>query len=247
MVNMRLRKNERHRIICEQRIWPGKPIEHAHEHAQLILPVKGALEISIEDSVEIAIDDEVVFVPPRSVHTFCSRECGEVIAFDIMEGWLNQWQSVKKFSYKIDKRWDAFRTLVRHELECRSQYSLYLEKFGDYALHLLNLDEPASIRYIRENFCTAINIPLLAEMEHFSVGHYHKWFAQVTGKTPIEYIRKMRLAQAKNLLSTSELSVQHIAWEVGYANQATLSRLFSEEEGISPVVYRKKMRELVKK
>lgn len=238
--------NRTQRIVCEQRIWSQKPLEHIHEHAQLILPVKGALEISIEESFDSVIRDEVVFVPPRSIHTFRSREDGEFIVFDIMENWHSHWKSVKGFTSKIDSRWDAFRTLVGHELKTPAHCSPYLEKFGDYALHLLNLDEPPSIRYIRENFATPINIPLLSEMEHFSVGHYYKWFARVTGTTPIEYIRKLRIERAKYLLETSELSIQHIAWEIGYANQTTLSRLFSEEVGISPAKYRR-MRQLDKK
>lgn len=235
------------RILCEQRIWTLKPHEHIHDHAQLILPVKGELKISIEESVDSIIRDELVFVPPRSIHTFCSRESGEFIVFDIIEDWHSQWKNIKGFTCKIDNRWDAFRTLVGHELKCASRYSPHLDKFGDYALHLLNLDEPPSIRYIRENFHTPINIPLLAEMEHFSVGHYYKWFARVMGTTPIEYVRKLRIEWAKNLLENTELPIQHIAWEIGYANQTTLSRLFSEEIGISPANYRKKMRELVKK
>lgn len=244
---MEAQANRKRRIICEQRIWPRKPLEHAHEYAQLILPVKGALEISIGNSFDMMIKDEIVFVPPRSIHTFCSREDGEVIAFDIREGWFNQWQNVKEFAYKIDRQWDAFRTLVEHELKGGSCYAAHLEKFGDYALHLLNLDEPPSIRYIREKFYTSISIPLLAEMEHFSVGHYHKWFVRVMGTTPNEYIQKLRMELAKDLLENSELPIRHIAWEVGYANQATLSRLFSVEVGVSPVTYRRKMREVVKK
>ncbi len=239
--------NRTRRIVCEQRVWSRKPLEHIHDHAQLILPVKGALEIFVEESFDSIIRDEVVFVPPRSIHTFCSRDDGEFIVFDIMEGWHSQWKTLKGFTYKIDNRWDAFRTLVGHELKSESCYLPHLEKFGDYALHLLNLDQPSSIRYIRENLDTPINIPLLAEMEHFSVGHYYKWFARVTGTTPIEYIRRLRIERAKNLLETSELPIRHIAWEVGYANQTTLSRLFSEEVGISPATYRRKMRELVKK
>jgi AraC-like DNA-binding protein len=240
-------KNRDIRIVCEHRIWTQKPLHHVHDYAQLILPVKGILEIAIEDAINKSIQDELVFVPPQAVHTFCNREDGEVIVFDIREEWSSQWQKVKGFAYKIDSVWAALRTLVEHELKLGSRRTLQLEKFGDYALQLLNLDKPLSIRYIQENFRDALNVPLLAELEHFSVGHYHKWFAQVTGTTPAQYIRQLRIEWAKNLLRTSELAVCQIAWEVEYANQATLSRLFSDDVGISPVMYRKKMREMDKK
>lgn len=239
--------NKNHRVICEQRVWPHKPLEHVHDYAQLILPIGGTLKISVREELDAVIHDELVFVPPRAVHTFSSQERGEVIAFDLLEDWRSQWQNVKGFVYKMDSQWGALKTLIEYELKSGSRNSHQLERLSDYALHLLNLDEAPSIRYIRENFHMPINIPLLAEMEHFSVGHYHKWFLRVTGMTPIEHIRQLRMEKARHLLKTTELSIRHIAWEVGYANQATLSRIFLEEVGMSPASYRKKMREMNKK
>ncbi|MHC1762109.1 MAG: helix-turn-helix domain-containing protein [Negativicutes bacterium] len=234
------------RVICEKRIWQKNPIEHVHDYAQLILPVHGALSISVEGTLDKTIQNEVVFVPPRAVHTFSSYEKGNVIAFDIQEDWNSQWQNVKGFTREIDRTWMALRTLIEHELTNGTRHSLQLEKLGDYAVHLLALSEPQSIRYIRENFRDSLKVSFLAAMENFSVGHYHKWFIRHTGATPVEYIQRLRIERAKELLRTSDLSIHHIAWDVGYTNQATLSRLFAGDIGLSPVAYRSKMRESVK-
>lgn len=234
------------RVICEQRAWPKKMLEHVHNYAQLILPISGTIKIAVREEIDATIHDDVVFVPPQAIHTFCSPEQGEVIVFDILEDWSRQWQDVKGFTHSIDSRWSALKTLVEHELNLGSRDSLQLERLGDYALHLLNLDEPPSIRYIRENFRTSLNISMLADKEHFSIGHYHKWFVRMTGMTPVEYIRKLRMDWATHLLKTTELPIRHIAEEIGYASQATLSRLFLEEVGMSPAAYRKKVREMNK-
>lgn len=234
------------RVTCEQRVWLNKPIEHVHNYAQLVLPVSGTLSIAVGEEIDAVIQDELVFVPPQAVHTFKSQESGKSIVFDILEDWSRQWQDVKGFTHKIDSRWSSLKMLIEYELSLGSGDAFQLERLGDYALHLLNLDEPPSIRYIRENFRMSMNIPMLAEMEHFSIAHYHKWFLRVTGITPVEYIRRLRMKWAIYLLKTTELPIRHIAEEIGYASQATLSRLFFEEVGMSPTIYRKRMREMNK-
>ncbi|HWR39562.1 MAG TPA: AraC family transcriptional regulator [Patescibacteria group bacterium] len=239
--------DSKRRIFCEQRLWPQKPLEHVHRYAQLILPVKGALKISVEDAFCSTLRTELAFVPPRSAHTFHSLEEGEFIVFDMLESWPLQWENVKGFTQWIDPRWSALRTLLGHELQSVPGGSPQLERLGDYALHLLQLDEPPSIRYLHDHFTAGVDVPLLAELEHFSVGHYHKWFVKMTGTTPVSYVQQLRLERTRELLGATELPVRHIAWEVGYSSPASLSRLFLAEYGISPSAYRRSVREMAKK
>lgn len=57
-----------------------------------------------------------------------------------------------------------------------------------------------------------------------------------------EYISKIRLEKAKELLATSTLTVDEIARRLGYANETGLNRLFKKYEGITPGAYRTSMR-----
>ena len=59
----------------------------------------------------------------------------------------------------------------------------------------------------------------------------------LTGKTPIEFIRSIRLKRAARLLEKSGLSIAEIAYEVGFNNPKTFTKFFKEEFKILPSQY----------
>lgn len=59
----------------------------------------------------------------------------------------------------------------------------------------------------------------------------------LTGKTPIEFIRSIRLKRAAQLLEKSGMSVSEIAYEVGFNNPKHFSKFFKEEFKVSPSQY----------
>ena len=64
-------------------------------------------------------------------------------------------------------------------------------------------------------------------------------FRTVTGESPMRYLAKVRLAQAAGYLRTADLSIDAIAMRTGYGNDASLSKAFKRELGISPGAYRR--------
>jgi AraC-like DNA-binding protein len=63
---------------------------------------------------------------------------------------------------------------------------------------------------------------------------------QVTGKTPTEFIRILRLKRAAQLLRESQLNVSEIAYKVGFNNPKYFSNYFKEEFGVLPSIYQDK-------
>ena len=70
--------------------------------------------------------------------------------------------------------------------------------------------------------------------------HLYKKLLQITGKTPIEFIRVIRLKRAAQLLRDSQLHVSEIAFQVGFNNPKYFSRYFKEEFGVLPSAYQEK-------
>ena len=68
------------------------------------------------------------------------------------------------------------------------------------------------------------------------VGLYKKLFA-ITGKTPIEFIRSIRLKRAAQLLEKTNMTISEIAFEVGFNNPKYFARYFKAEYGKLPSVY----------
>jgi YesN/AraC family two-component response regulator len=68
-------------------------------------------------------------------------------------------------------------------------------------------------------------------------------FKEVTGESPINYLIKIRLAKAKELLEKDDSSnVKAIGTAVGYDDVYHFSKLFKKYYGISPLNYRKMSR-----
>jgi DNA-binding response OmpR family regulator len=79
---------------------------------------------------------------------------------------------------------------------------------------------------------------LAADMGLSRVQLYRKVKA-LTGSTPIDLLRKARLAQAQRLLQESILSVSEIAYQVGFASPSYFTKCYKDEFGIAPGESRK--------
>lgn len=69
--------------------------------------------------------------------------------------------------------------------------------------------------------------------------HLYKKLLSLTGKSPLEFIRLLRLKRAAQLLEKSQLSVSEIAYKVGFNNPKAFSKYFKEEFGLLPSVFAK--------
>ena len=67
-----------------------------------------------------------------------------------------------------------------------------------------------------------------------------RWFAQVHGQTPLEYLHGLRVAQAQSLLQSSYLSVEAVALQCGYVDAGSLRKVFARVVGMTPGAYRQR-------
>lgn len=68
------------------------------------------------------------------------------------------------------------------------------------------------------------------------MGLYKKMLA-LTGKTPIEFIRYIRIKRAAQILEKSQMTISEVAYEVGFNNPKYFSKYFKMEYGVLPSVY----------
>ena len=94
--------------------------------------------------------------------------------------------------------------------------------------------------YFNENYNKDINIDEYAASRHISTCWFIRSFRQVIKVTPMQYILSLRMANAQNLLETTDYNISEVAAAVGYDNALYFSRLFRKHIGVSPSEYRKK-------
>lgn len=96
-----------------------------------------------------------------------------------------------------------------------------------------------AMHYFRENYRSEINVEDYALTRGMSASNFYRVFKQISGSTPLQFILKLRLSNAQNLLENSNLTIAEIASAVGYENPLYFSRIFHKHIGVSPSEYRK--------
>lgn len=109
---------------------------------------------------------------------------------------------------------------------------------------ITSLDEKLiekAIKYVEDNISRSnFSVEELSRGLGMSRVHLYKKLLQITGKTPIEFIRVIRLKRAAQLLRESQLHVSEVAYEVGFNSPRYFSRYFKEEFGMLPSEYQEK-------
>ena len=71
---------------------------------------------------------------------------------------------------------------------------------------------------------------------------FKRRFTHATGLSPLAYVQRLRIEDAKRRLERTEASVDEISWQVGYEEPAFFRRLFKRVTGLPPGVYRRRFR-----
>lgn len=98
--------------------------------------------------------------------------------------------------------------------------------------------------FIQENYNKEdISLHSVSANVNVSPNHFSMVFKQETGETFIEYLTKIRMEKAKELLLCTSMKTSEIGFEVGYRDPHYFSYIFKKVQGMSPKEYRKTQRE----
>jgi len=95
-----------------------------------------------------------------------------------------------------------------------------------------------AIRFIHENLHKTITVQQVAAAVKFSPAHFSRIFKNQTGFSPYEYILLRRIDKAKDLLTSTRLSVKEIAYLAGYNSEENFIHSFQKKVGVTPGVFR---------
>ena len=95
--------------------------------------------------------------------------------------------------------------------------------------------------YIRENFRKDLTLDEVSKVVDISPYYFSKLFKQETGENFIEYLTKVRMKNAEELLKDSSYSIKEICAASGYGDPNYFSRIFKKYEGVTPSEYRERL------
>jgi AraC family transcriptional regulator len=100
-----------------------------------------------------------------------------------------------------------------------------------HKLHLM-------LGFIDTNYSRDLSLTELAAVAGMSTFHFAREFKRATGTSPHQYLLKIRIERAKELLSKSEMPLVDVGFQSGFSHQSHFSRLFRKLTGTTPQSYR---------
>ena len=117
------------------------------------------------------------------------------------------------------------------------------EKFDDYK----NKSKvQQALAYIQENYHKDLSMTVVSNVVSMNYSMFSYAFKQYTGNNFVNYIKELRIKEAKRLLEETEMRVIEISQRVGYENEKHFMKIFKSQCGVSPTEYRKNMQFHVK-
>lgn len=158
------------------------------------------------------------------------------------------WELYEKIAHEYNNNQDEFtRDIILNHIESILKYSLrfYKRQFLNRFIHsgtTVTRFNKALNTYFEKGMLQEKGLPTVAMFAaelNLSPRYLSDLLKQETGKTAMDLIQLFLISEAKNLLNQGELTVNEIAYLLGFENPPYFSRLFKKETGVSPNQFRK--------
>ncbi|MEH7239072.1 response regulator transcription factor [Bacillus sp. JJ1562] len=128
----------------------------------------------------------------------------------------------------LEKAVNEWKEQALHQRTLVTPNTYQKEKTG---IHLIE-------EFVRQNYQKEINLQEIADRFFFSREYISRKFKQEFDDTITDYVMKIRMEKAKELLENPHLKIYEIANHVGYQNEKYFSKLFKKLIGVRPNEYR---------
>ena len=228
------------------RSYSTKPTNHAHHFNQLVLPLRGVINIRVGNFDGKVAPGECVVVKARENHLFTADAEARFVVAD-MQSLPPNISSSQNIVFAINRSLISYLSFIENQLEHQVNAPLELAMFETFYLLLseqpllLKLDSRigASISFLEQNIAEQLQIKHLANVAFLSETQFKKLFKQQTGMTVMSYVTKTRMEKAQALLTHTDYPLQIIGEKVGYKELSSFSRKFSQYFGFSPAKFKK--------
>ncbi|API93319.1 AraC family transcriptional regulator [Virgibacillus pantothenticus] len=239
--------------------------QHTHHFSELFYIVKGKGSFVLVDQ-EIPIkENDLVIINPNVEHTEKSNlhDSLEYIALGI-EGLFfssaDKRNHLGLYRFQVDRNNILFylnRLLEEIQLS-KENYEIICQNIIEIMIIKLQRDKKLTINqtaspninkasafimyYINQNYRDSITLDKLAEVGHINKYYLAHTFKKDMGISPIEYLNRVRIKEAKLMLETTDYSIAHIAAFTGFSSQSFFTQAFKRLTSQTPSKYRKEMR-----
>ena len=214
---------------------------HSHDYGQFVLPCEGAVHIEFEDKSNIIDSNSIGYIPPDVSHKYKGEKNKESLIINVNPALIKENDReifLNNCRYIINDRVKIIVDYLKSEVKRQEVSEPYKYLFFYIYDKIVEVRKYKSVSYIHDNYQENIKIKTLAELECYNTTYYTDWFKSHAGMPPSEYIKRVRIGKAKDLLLTTHYNLTQIAAQIGYSHSSTMCAAFKEITGITPKEYK---------
>lgn len=169
-------------------------------------------------------------------------------------------ECMKKFFAEVKKTYRNVLNEDKEPLNRMEEYwkfthlDAYEEQFMDWLLKLhekinsqfdMNKNKQKiqqAVEYIKENYAKDLNMAVVSNYISMNYSLFSYSFKQYTGSNFVNFLKNIRMEEAKRLLIETDMRIIEISQEVGYDNEKHFMKIFKASYGVSPSEFRKNMK-----
>ena len=238
---------------------------HWHERMELLLVSCGSLKVKIGDYEHTVYPGMTVIIPPEYPHRGITGESGvefSTLMFDITY-FYNSTRAVRKLLYPIVEQTVDFAPVtddeaVREHFTDILKENLNADEFSALTIvgkvygllaciyrcckcgerqRKLDGKLKTITEYIEKHFRENISSVTISRRFGYDEAYFCRKFKSVTGLTPMNYIKILRLERSRKMIGEGETDISRIAVLCGFSDSGYFARCFKHHYGISPSEY----------
>ena len=226
---------------------------HKHDKYEIIYYTSGKGKTLINGKEIEVFKGDIIIMPPSVMHgTISLDNCGHLS----VRGELGNILQTQEPLFIKDNDKEEGRTLINLMFLNRYGNEEYFNSlclsYVHFVLQNLKLenDIDKSVNKIKEEiilrfYDLSFSVNKVLNESGYSEDYVRAHFKKITKKTPVEFLNEIRIRFAEDLIKTYKnvLTLSEISYKCGFVDYIYFSRKFKEINGVSPVLYRKKVLE----
>ena len=232
-----------------------------YEYPQFLVTLEGEGEITVDNETTKLHENTVFYIPAHYPHEYHSLSESWILSWVCFSGYeaealMKKWEldrcmifpsadaeRMKSILTKIYYTIKSDKIYGNHYASAKL-YDLMIEyrKIADNRQSELRSVNTAALadvlQYIEERYAGPIKLGDLAQIAGITEQHLCRLFKKNFHLRPMEYLAKVRLQHAKEMLVYSEKSISEIAKATGFPDSSYFTVTFKKHEGITPGEYR---------
>ncbi|MGE8494547.1 AraC family transcriptional regulator [Comamonas sp. JNW] len=224
-----------HRLLAPDysvRHYEGEQQAHSHDHVQLLYALAGRMELEVDGKAAYVDTASGVVIPAGATHAYLAQKGSALAVVDVPDG--ADWAQMRRFAAP-PRDWLATHASA---LTVAQAHVAWVQQSPALLLRRV-LDVQAITAAVRADLAGDWRTPQLAALAHLSAQRFHVRWQELTGSTPQQWLRDLRLTEASQALAAGQ-PLETTALRCGYSTASALAYALRRDRGVGSRSLRKR-------